>query len=215
MHLEAHAGLGWLLGVVAPSSDRRLRAWCVAAAVLPDIDTAAYLFGDVAYGNYHHTFGHNVYLGGACVALAAWSHRGRGLGRVLLAAALVALSFASHLLADMKLSAYPVHLFWPLSRRGYEFSLNLGLAAPINTWLVYASIALAVLLAAAKGVSPLDLLSPKLDRIVLNTFRRKGLSCSTCGRACNERCDGCGASTCLRHGRVRGWFRVSCRACSG
>ena len=63
MHLEAHAGLGWAIGVLAPGSDRRLRNWCVSAAVLPDVDALTYVLGDVAYGRWHHTFGHNVFLG--------------------------------------------------------------------------------------------------------------------------------------------------------
>ena len=49
MHSEAHAGVGWLLGVLAPKSDRRLRARAVGAAVIPDIDAVAYLGGYEAY----------------------------------------------------------------------------------------------------------------------------------------------------------------------
>jgi len=48
VHLEAHAGLGWAVGVLAPGSDRRLRNCCVAAAVLPDVDAVAYLWGPEA-----------------------------------------------------------------------------------------------------------------------------------------------------------------------
>ena len=38
MYGQAHAGLGWVIGTLAPHSDRRLRVWCTAAAILPDID---------------------------------------------------------------------------------------------------------------------------------------------------------------------------------
>ncbi len=208
MHFEAHAGLGWALGVLAPGSDRRLRAWVTLAAVLPDIDAAAYFWGDVAYTNYHHTFGHNVFLG-ALVAGAAAAHHPRRI----LAGAVTALSFGLHLVTDMKLSAYPVALFWPRSDRWYEFTPNLGLASPINTWLVYAGIALAVVLAFVKKVSPLDLVSPRLDRIVLGFFRAKTLTCK-CGRRCNEVCDGCAAPVCLRCGHVSLRFLVHCPDCS-
>lgn len=214
MHIEAHAGVGWAIGVLAPRSERRLRNWCLAAAVLPDIDAAAYLFGPVAYMNYHHTFGHNVFLGALLALGAAWHHRDAPAGRRLLAGGLVALSFAAHLLSDMKLSAYPVVLFWPLSRAEYEFPDNLALVAPINTHLVYASFALTVVLAVWRRVTPLDVISSRLDRTFLNFFRARRLSCATCGRACNERCDGCERPTCLRHGRVGRGFRVSCAACA-
>jgi inner membrane protein len=219
MHLESHAGLAWAIGVLTPGSDRRLRWWAVLAGMLPDIDASAYLFGDEAYMNYHHTFGHNVFLG-VLVTVAAGLHGGRGAAkeerprRALLVATVAALCFASHILTDMKLSAYPVVLFWPASRREYELTPNLGLGAPINTWLVYASAVVAALLGFAKGVTPLDLISPRLDRIFTNAFRRKTAGCSACARKCNELCDGCLKPVCLRCGRVSLRFRVACPACA-
>jgi hypothetical protein len=97
VHLEAHAGLGWLVGVATPASDHRLRNWCLAASVLPDVDAVTYLWGPEAYGRYHHTFGHNVFLGAALAGLAGWHHRDRPVARRALAGALVALCFALHL----------------------------------------------------------------------------------------------------------------------
>src|SRR5262249_10820741 len=108
MHLESHAGLGWAMGTLAPGSDRALRAWCLTAAVAPDVDAASYLFGDVAYSRYHHTFGHNVFLGAAIVMAAGWQQRRRAPVALATLVGLVALAFASHLLADAKLSAYAV-----------------------------------------------------------------------------------------------------------
>ena len=208
MHLEAHAGLGWTLGVLAPKSEPRLRAWAFAAAILPDVDAIAYLFGPVAYMNYHHTFGHNVFLGALVAAAAAASHPRRAL-----AAVVTLLAFGSHLLADMKLSAYSVLLFWPVSRAAYEFTPNLGLGASINTSLVYASGVVVVALAIWRKVTPLELISPRLDRIVVNVFRKKRLLCSTCGRACNECCDGCSKATCTRCAKVSARFRINCPSC--
>jgi inner membrane protein len=210
MHLESHAGLGWALGVLTPGADRRLRAWAVVAAIVPDIDAAAYLFGDEAYMNYHHTFGHNVFLGVSLALVAGWHHP-----KHLLAALVTAVAFASHILTDMKLSAYPVVLFWPASRSEYEFTPNLGLGAPINTWLVYLSGVLAVLLAVVKDVSPLELISPRLDRIVKNVFKKKTLSCASCEKKCNEVCDGCAKPVCSRHGKVSVRFKITCPACAG
>ncbi len=214
MHFESHAGLGWAMGTLAPGSDRALRAWCLAAAVAPDLDAVSYLFGDVAYSRYHHTFGHNVFLGAAIVGAAAWHERRRAPLRLAGFGALVALAFAGHLLTDAKLSAYAVEPFWPLSRAAYEFHPNLGLAAPINTWLVYASVATVVLLALWRRVSPLELISPQLDRRVLRALSPRRLSCEHCAGPCNDRCDRCGTPVCARDGKVVSGFRLSCRRCA-
>ena|SRR6185369_11507465 len=61
MHFEPHAVLGWTLGNVA-GADRALRKWCVIGAILPDVDAIPFVFGAEAYGRWHHTFGHNVWL---------------------------------------------------------------------------------------------------------------------------------------------------------
>lgn len=217
MHLEAHAGLGWLIGCLVPGSDRRLRAWCVGAAVLPDVDAVTYLLGEQAYATWHHTFGHNLFLG-VLLGLAAGLHgaRGRDARRGALVGACAAACFATHLLTDMRLSAYPVHLFWPTGwgdARGQEFTPNWGLGHPLNTALVYASAGVAALLAPWRGVTPLELLSPRLDRIVLAAFRRRPLRCAACARATNLPCDRCQAPVCLRHGRVDLRFRIACPAC--
>jgi len=214
VHAEAHAGLGWLIGNLPPTADRRLRNWCLGAAVLPDVDSVAYLLGPEAYGKLHHTFGHNVFVGVACVAFAALHHRRQPASRVALVALLVGLSFASHLLADAKLSAYPVYVFWPLSAQGYEFSPNLGLAAPINSYLVYASLAVVALLALWRRVTPLDVLSPALDHLVLSPLRPKPLECSVCGRRCGNRCEVCRAAVCLHHSKVTRGFRIRCASCA-
>lgn len=202
MHLEAHAGLGWALGVLAPTSDRRLRALAVVAAVLPDVDVVSWLAGQEAYMRYHHTFGHNVFLGLVVANLAFWLR-----GRV--GAAVAALAFASHLLTDMKLSAYPVHIFWPM-RGEYEFTPNHGLASPVNTALVYIAIASVLPLALFRGVTPLELLHPRLDRLFTDAFRKKPHACATCERACNQRCERCEKPVCSRHARVSWRFRITC-----
>lgn len=54
MYGQTHAGLGWVIGVLPSASDRRLRAWCVAAALLPDLDAGAMIFGMDAYVRRHH-----------------------------------------------------------------------------------------------------------------------------------------------------------------
>jgi len=106
MYGQTHAGLGWVIGVVPRATDRRLRIWCVAAALLPDVDAGAMLFGRDAYVRWHHKPGHNVFLGILCVLAAAVHFRSRPWRERCLAVLLVAVCFASHLLTDMKLSGW-------------------------------------------------------------------------------------------------------------
>jgi hypothetical protein len=214
VHFEAHAGVGWLLGAAPALGDRRLRAWCVTAAVLPDIDAVSFLFGPAAYSQYHHTFGHNVFLGALVVAAAAWAHRDRPARHRVVASLLVAVAFASHILSDMKLSAYEVYLFWPFSRAGYEFTPNLGLGSPVNSLAVYASLAVVLAIGFWRKRTPLDLLSPNLDTRIVRALGRRSLSCATCGAPCGDGCDQCGRPACSRHGRIGRGVRLTCPECS-
>jgi membrane-bound metal-dependent hydrolase YbcI (DUF457 family) len=214
MYGQTHVGLGWVVGVLAPGSDRRLRAWCTAAAILPDIDAGAMLFGMDAYVRWHHKPGHNLFLGAACVIAAAVHFWSRPLRQRCMAVALVAVCFASHLLTDMKLSGWEVYLFWPFSERGYGFMPIWALGHPLNTWLAYTFMTLPWLLAFWRGATPLELISPKLDRIFLNAFRKKPWECRTCKAACNNECDGCAGPVCMTHGRINWRFRMSCPECA-
>ena len=208
MHLEPHATLGWAIGNLG-GADRRLRNYCTLGAVLPDIDAASYLFGAQAYGQWHHTFGHNVFLWAGFVGWVTWRCRS---WRALV---LSFLSFGSHLLTDAQLSGWLQYWFWPFSRKGYLFPGAVGLEHPINYWLVYASFALVILLAFACKRTPSDIFSPKLDGIFLAWFRRKDLACGVCGRACNQLCEECSKPVCIRHGHVRRGMKLMCPACAG
>ena len=214
MYGQTHVGLGWVVGALAPGSDRRLRAWCTAAAILPDVDAGAMLFGMDAYVRWHHKPGHNLFLGAACVLVAAIHFRGRPLRQRCLALALVALCFASHILTDMKLSGWEVYLFWPFSERGYGFQPIWQLGHPLNTWLAYIFMTLPWLLAFWKQATPLELISPRLDRLFMNAFRTKTWECSTCRAACNNECDLCAKPACMKHGRINWRFRMTCPACA-
>ncbi len=214
MLAHAHAGLGWVIGVASPTTDRRLRIWCTAAAILPDLDALTMLAGDSVSSRLHHAFGHNIFTGELCVLAAAWAFRKYPARAWISAMVFVALSFASHLLADMKLSGRELPLFCPLSARGVQFHPNLPSGHWINIVLAVGLMIVPWALAPWKGLTPLDLLSPRLDRLFLNLFRPRRRACSSCGRPCNNRCDGCTRPVCLRHGRL-GWrFRVRCPSCA-
>ena len=178
MLVHAHAGLGWAVGVLAPGSDRRLRACCLAAATLPDIDSLVYLAGPDAFARWHHTFGHNVFFGLIVVAAAAWLHRGR---RVVLAGALAALCFASHLVADAYLSPYPVYAWWPFSGRALPVSPGMWLGSTVNILLAFGAVLLVLALAVRRKVTPVEVFSPRLDRLVVAALRRRGENRSISG----------------------------------
>ncbi len=207
MHLEAHAGLGWLLGNLL-ARDRALRNTVVLGAVLPDVDAVSYLFGSDVYAKAHHVLGHNAIVALAflgCVALKQRSWRAVGLA---------ALGIGSHLAADAWLSGWEVYLLWPFSNRGFIFPGAFGLAAPINTYLAYGSLAALVPLAWIFGRTPLDILSPGLDRLLLSTLRRRTKRCHSCGAACNQRCADCGAEVCFRHAVLGRGLRPVCPECA-
>jgi hypothetical protein len=215
MHVHAHFGLGWAAGTAAPGSDRLLRGCCVAAAAISDVDAAAYLLGEDAYEELHHTFGHNLLLGVVVVAVCTWLHRHRSWRRRLLVVVLTSTCFGAHLLTDAWFTRYPVHPWWPFSHRQLLFESGVYLDHPLNWFLIAAAMLAIVPLAMWRKVTPLELISPRLDRLVVDAFRTRELSCTTCGRPCGHRCDECGSAVCLRHGRV-GWrFRIACPDCVG
>jgi len=206
MHLEPHAALGWAIGVVG-GADRKLRNWCVVGAILPDIDAVPYVFGAEAYARWHHTFGHNVFLWAAFVGFVTWRCRS------VRPAILSFLAFGSHLLTDAQLSGWDLYLFWPVSREGYLFSHAVGLEAPINTFLVYASFAVVFFLALFYRRTPIDIFLPKLDRLFVSTFRKKLNSCAICAAKCNQTCEACGRPICLRHATITKSIAVLCVNC--
>lgn len=207
MHFEPHATLGWAIGNLG-GGDRRIRNYCVLGAVLPDIDAAAFLFGPQAYGDWHHTFGHNVFLWAAFVGWVGWRCQSWR------AALLSTLSFGSHLLADAQLSGWLLYLFWPLSRHGYLFPGAVGLEAPLNLWLVYLSPVVILILAVLFKRTPIDIVSPKLDGLFTAFFRARPLRCRTCDRRCNRHCDACGEPTCGRHATIAKGFHLLCPTCT-
>ncbi len=206
MHLEPHAALGWTIGNVG-GADHRLRKWCVIGALLPDIDGLSFIFGAQAYGRWHHTFGHNVFLWALFVGWVGFKCRSK---RALL---LSFLSFGSHLLTDAQFSGWKQYLFWPFSDAGFLFRTAVGLDAPINTFLVYASFAVAALLAVVYRRTPIDLFAPKLDRLLISPFEAKPFSCWMCQRPSNQVCSQCERPICTRHTSVKGKLRLVCPDC--
>jgi hypothetical protein len=184
-----------------------LRNYCILGAVLPDIDAVNIVFGSSAYVHYHHTFGHNLFTWALFTSVVTLHCRS---WKALL---LSFLTFGAHLLADAKLSAWKLYLFWPFSMKGYVLPHSIGLESPINTHLVYYSFALVALLAFVYKRTPIDIFAPKLDQLLLSLIKKKNLRCSICNKGANQICAKCGKPVCGRHTTVTREISILCPNC--
>jgi hypothetical protein len=64
------------------------------------------------------------------------------------------------------------------------------------------------------GRTPLEILSPALDRVLMNyavlPFRH---ACAQCKSRAHFRCDACGGEFCSAHGKVASGLRATCAKC--
>lgn len=223
MNTEAHIMLGYFLAHASRDQSRGFRALVTLAAVLPDIDTAAYVFGEDAYATYHHAVGHNMFFFvAASVAMAWWYARGmaarnltanvtvstRGIWLKILLFTQVALW--THYLGDYFFTRFPLQLFWPIPHKPYIWSHKIGLDHPINNALSYLSFVSFAITGWLWGRTPIEFVSVNLDQRIINLFRRKPLVCHVCGRRANERCTQCQGPVCVKHGRIGKRFEVFC-----
>lgn len=200
--------LGWAIGNIVPG-DARLRRWSTVAALLPDIDGLPLIFGTHYYAEYHHTFGHNVFFWLAVSGFAKYWLRSWKAGWVVFA------SFGSHLLTDAYFSGLGLYLFWPFSWRNYALKGGYALSDPINIQLAYVGLVLVFLLALIYRRTPIELLSPHLDSLLVSTCRARTLRCRICEKKANQRCATCGRAVCWRHAVVTRSCQIVCPACKG
>jgi membrane-bound metal-dependent hydrolase YbcI (DUF457 family) len=209
MNFEAHLAAGWALAHMGGVETRRFRAWITFAAVAPDLDVISYLWGERAYATCHHALGHNVFFSWLVTTLAVWALRDRPWKALLFSQ----LAYYSHYFGDYFFTRFPLEFFWPVSHRGFIYSYRIGLDHPINLFLSYASFVVIVAMAIWFKRTPMELLSPQLDKRIVNLFRGRDLVCHVCGHGANENCVLCGQPVCRRHGRIGRRFRVTCSAC--
>lgn len=178
-----HFLAGWL---IANSADlnRRERAMVAIAAVIPDVDGLG-LIAEVAtknwerpltwWSDYHHVLGHNLGFCAVVTVLAFAFSRRRWL-----VAALVCLSFHSHLLGDIVGARGPDGHQWPipyLAPLSNAWQLAWSGQWPLNGWpnIVITAVALAAtfLLAWKRGFSPLEMISRRADSALVDALRRR------------------------------------------
>ena len=139
----------------------RERLYCMVAASAADVDGISYVFGQEAYWNWHHVAGHNLPFAIALSAVLATfsTHRVKSFFLYLLLAHV-------HLVLDYFGSGpnWPIFYLWPFARwsiknpHAWEFFSwqNITAAAVLLGWTT--------LIAIRQGRTPVELLTPDLDR---------------------------------------------------
>lgn len=160
MHIPTHILSGWCLGNWVNLKPRE-RLLCMAAASIPDIDGCGIVFGQEMYWRFHHFVGHNIFFGlmiaglGAVISTRRW-----------LAFAIYLLAFHLHLLMDFFGSGpgWKIHYWWPLSERGYRTQYVWDLSSWQNTTAAVILLVWTIAIAYRFRRTPLELISPSLDR---------------------------------------------------
>lgn len=178
-----HFLVGWTVANAA-ALPRRDRALVAVAGIIPDLDGAG-LIAEVLtrntahplnwWSDYHHVLGHN--LGFALVIVVAVFAFGQ---RRWLTSALAALSFHLHLLCDIVGARGPDGHQWPipyLSPFSKAWDLTWSGQWALNAWpnfvLTTATLLLALYWAWRRGYSPLEMISLRADRAVVQALRRR------------------------------------------
>ena len=147
--------------------DRRLRAWIMWAALLPDLDGLTYLGGFQLYLAYHHRLTHTLLFSLLVTVLAViscTSHR-------LKALVFTQLAFYTHYFGDYLFTRFPLYWLWPMSGREYFWNKALSLAHPVNQYLLYCGVLSMLILSVYRKRTPLEAISVRLDRYVVGSFR--------------------------------------------
>ena len=170
MHVPTHILSGWCVGNVVPSFTPRERMFCMIAATAADIDGIGRVVSEELYWDFHHRLGHNVFFAIIVSAvMAAVSTRGRrGIGL------LVYLALAHiHIVLDYFGSGpgWPLHYFWPASDAG----LVNPHAWPFFSWqnlaAAFALILWTLVIAYRHGRTPVEVITPRLDREFVTKLR--------------------------------------------
>ena len=213
MNTGAHLQFGWLIAHTREFS-RGERAAITLAAAAPDLDGLTIVAGveSELFYQYHHLLFHNVLSALVYVGVVAALVSRRGLILLLCAG-----SFLSHLLVDYLTAPWEMAPLWPFS----PVLVNLG--AHLPKWVVqdlFQFAGIAGILAATVwlylkyGRTPLEILSPRLDRLVIGYLALPWKHrCSQCAARAHFRCEGCGQPVCGRHWKARG-VGGTCSSCT-
>jgi hypothetical protein len=203
----AHLQYGWWFAHWSAFT-RKERAFIALAGAGPDLDGLALFGGGDAYHRYHHILFHNVgsLMGASAIA-------GVFLWRSPRAWLFTAFAFAMHIVEDYFTVAWNQYPWRPFS----DAAVNLGDHWPV--WMVQGvlqSAAMAFVIATTiwiywkYGRTPLEIFSPRLDRLLTNyavlPWRNR---CALCERRAHFRCE-CGTLSCATHAKVASGLSVRC-----
>ena len=179
-----HFFMGWAVANSAPSLGKRDRALVTWASVVPDLDGLGIIADRLTrnsshplnwWGDYHHTLGHNLGFVIVVVAIAAIFATQRVKTTLL-----VLLSFHLHLLADLAGARGPDGDQWPIPYL-LPFSKQLQLTWSgqwaLNGWpnFVITGVLIGMMFISARqrGLSPLEMVSSKVDAIFVRALRTR------------------------------------------
>ncbi len=193
--------------------DRRERAAIALAGAACDLDGLSLLGGGQAYYRYHHILFHNV---GSLIALTAIA--GLFFWRKPWAWLLVAFSFGMHVVEDYFTIPWNMQPWRPFAGT----VVNLGQHVPASlvqygfqTAAMIGIVSVTVWIYVRYKRTPLEIISPALDRLILNyavlPIKNR---CSSCAAKAHFRCDRCGQTFCAQHARVDLRGRVICQNCT-
>jgi hypothetical protein len=165
-----------------PRLESRDRAIVTIAGISPDIDAAGIVVELATkhtdkplfwWSEYHHVLGHNLIFGLTVFLVAAGVAKRR-----LLTACLAFFVFQLHLFCDLIGARGPEGYQWPILYF-YPYFQNLEIVWSgqwaLNAWpnivLTIFLITITVYLAWKRGFSPLEIISKRIDRAVVQTFR--------------------------------------------
>jgi len=208
----AHLQYGWWFAHWG-EFDRRERAAIALAGAAPDLDGLSLLAGNDAFHRYHHILFHNL---GAVLGVATLA--GILFRRRPFAWLLTVFAFAMHPVEDYVTVGWAQFPWRPFAASA------VNLADHLPAWLVqgvFQTVAMLFILGMTvriylrHGRTPLEILSPALDRLLVNyavlPWRHKCVECSGRAHFC---CEQCGKAVCGAHARTAG-LTVRCAGCAG
>jgi hypothetical protein len=170
MHIPTHILSGWCVGNLLPFTPRE-RVFCMVAAAVADVDGLGRIVSEAAYWDYHHRLGHNIFFATivAGVMAAGSARQRRGIACV----AYLALAHV-HLVLDYFGSGpgWPLHYFWPASDVGIVNPRPWSFFSWQNLSAAFALIAWTLVIACRQGRTPVETLTPRLDREFVARIRR-------------------------------------------
>lgn len=178
-----HLLLGWVTANVAPLN-RRERAMVTIAGVIPDADGLG-LIAEIAtrhsekplmwWSEYHHVLGHNL---GFCLLVMVLASS--FAQRRVLTAALVFVSFHTHLIGDLVGARGPDGEQWPipyLAPFTQAWQWTWSGQWPLNGWpnmlITALLLGMTLWLARTRGYSPLELISSRANDSVVHALRKR------------------------------------------